>query len=289
MVDEDLLFFITESIKRNGIMQYSYGYVEFRRWSRVAFKWNDAEHVGFICTVNHHDFFGNELSYDIETIESNGVKMLNKNLTPDTVYAVPEGKRLTDALKEQSQREHGLRDVERMRCVELVIAESGDDDLLQRMLDAYKPGCEDTASASCFLRLRYRFTEALQRLDYAGMAEALADIRPWCYGTQSDDFENGASPMPLFDMVVDLLSETLKVGAWPSGKRQFAASRVTPDGESGFRNEAPLPNVTHHCHIAEIEGRERRDAFREAAGILRSRFLTLESLNDANEKEQPEL
>ncbi|MBT1171209.1 hypothetical protein [Bifidobacterium sp. SO4] len=60
--------------------------IVFERYARVAFELDGRTHTGVVCGVNHHDFFGNEWSYDIIDEDE---PMMFKNMTVERDRILP--------------------------------------------------------------------------------------------------------------------------------------------------------------------------------------------------------
>lgn len=132
---------------------------EFRRFARVL---TDCHGVGFVVMVNHRDFRGNAASYDVGTTYDGGI-MTCKNLTPGQVHAVPADLTLAHRLTPDGPP------------ARLAVAHAVDDGMLQRLFDAYEPDPDDPAQLH-YRQVRYAFAQAAERLDWKGMADAMASL-----------------------------------------------------------------------------------------------------------------
>ena len=132
---------------------------EFRRFVRVL---TDCHGVGFVVMVNHRDFHGNAASYDVGTTYDGGI-MTCKNLTPGQVHAVPADLTLAHRLTPDGPP------------ARLAVAHAVDDGTLQRLFDAYEPDPDDPAQLH-YRQVRYAFAQAAERLDWKGMADAMASL-----------------------------------------------------------------------------------------------------------------
>ena len=56
------------------------GGLVLNRGERVGFEFDGVVHAGVVVTVNHHDFFGNEWSYDV-LVDGDDGPMMYKNMT----------------------------------------------------------------------------------------------------------------------------------------------------------------------------------------------------------------
>lgn len=89
--------------------------------------------------------------------------MTCKNLTPGQIHAVPADLTLAHRLTPDGPP------------ARLAVAHAVDDGMLQRLFDAYEPDPDDPAQLH-YRQVRYAFAQAAERLDWKGMADAMASL-----------------------------------------------------------------------------------------------------------------
>lgn len=238
----------------------------FSCWTRASFTERGVEHAGFIVTVNHHDFWGNDISYDILEVGGSVGTMFWKNLPSRTVHGVPSGLRLEDGLRNPRPAADDFKNRSR-----LFIAEAADDGSLQLMLDAYQPGFDAGETAVGYRNFRFGFSKALERLDFERMPALLAEERKRC--ETYPEFQNGMPPIGLFDTVMNVF-------AWASGDPQKTEGDCPPPffASDGLRCPPAYGLVAvdpdtddPYSPIRIVERRKRCDAYRK----VRSRWNRL--------------
>ena len=189
----------------------------------------DCHGAGFVVNVNHHDFFGNDMSYDVQTKYDDGM-LTCKNLPADQVRPVPEELTLAHRLGPDATPARRF------------IAAAVDDGTLQRLFEAYEPD-SDAPNHLLHRQTRYAFAQAAETLDWPGMADAMESLPR----------VTSLSPSTtLYDWALEIAAAARDDAPMPERPHGLDAERARADA----RAKAIVPTT-----YAALDERERLAAF----------------------------